>query len=165
MEITYGVTKSPFGKCVIGTTKGKICYFSFLEGKSIKDAKNKISKEWPEAKIIENEKYIKGFSIKLFKAKKLLKKDVILTKGTPFQIKVWNELLKIPKGKTSTYKKIAEAIGAPKASRAVGTACGKNYIPYIIPCHRVLSSGGNIGGYSGGINLKRDLLKFEKISI
>ena len=70
-------------------------------------------------------------------------------KGTNFQIKVWKEIAKIPKGKTKSYKEIAIAIGRPKSSRAVANACGKNPYPIEIPCHRVIKSNGEIGGYSG----------------
>lgn len=83
--------------------------------------------------------------------------------GTPFQKKVWKALLKIPFGKTASYQEVAEMIGQPRAARAVGTACGRNPIPVIIPCHRVISSGGGLGGYSGGIKIKKVLLRIEGI--
>ena len=84
-------------------------------------------------------------------------------KGTNFQIKVWKEIAKIPKGKTKSYKEIAIAIGRPKSSRAVANACGKNPYPLEIPCHRVIKSNGEIGGYSGkgGVKVKRILLSKE----
>jgi len=84
--------------------------------------------------------------------------------GTNFQIKVWNELNKIPSGETKTYKEIAELIGYPKAGRAVANACGKNPYPITIPCHRVIRSDGGLGGYSGegGVEKKRLLLENEK---
>ena len=85
--------------------------------------------------------------------------------GTEFQIRVWNELKKIPSGETRTYKEIAELIGKPTASRAVANACGKNPYPITIPCHRVIRSDGGLGGYSGegGVEKKKLLLKNEKI--
>ena len=84
--------------------------------------------------------------------------------GTDFQIMVWKEIKKIPKGRVRTYKEIAVAISRPKASRAVANACGKNPFPLKIPCHRVIGSNGYIGGYSGegGIKKKIELLKLEK---
>ena len=86
-------------------------------------------------------------------------------KGTKFQIKVWNYLRKIPKGKVKTYLDIAKAIGKPMASRAVANAVGKNPYPITIPCHRVIRSNGSLGGYSGkgGIKKKRRLLELEKV--
>ena len=83
--------------------------------------------------------------------------------GTNFQIQVWSEISKIPFGKTKTYKEIAVSIGKPNSARAVANACGKNPYPIDIPCHRVIRSDGNIGGYSGdgGIKKKMELLKSE----
>ena len=88
-----------------------------------------------------------------------------MLKGTKFQIMVWNELKKIPKGEVRTYKEIALAIGKPNSARAVANACGKNPKPIKTPCHRVISSDGSIGGYSGkgGVEKKRALLKKEGI--
>ena len=84
-------------------------------------------------------------------------------KGTNFQISVWKEIKKIPKGQTKTYKDIAVALKKPKSSRAVANACGKNPLLIEIPCHRVIRSDGKLGGYSGkgGMNQKRKLLKEE----
>ena len=86
--------------------------------------------------------------------------------GTKFQIKVWNELKKIPRGEVRTYKEIAIAIGRPNSARAVANACGKNPRPIEIPCHRVIKSDGSLGGYSakGGVSAKYKLLKKEGIS-
>ncbi len=85
--------------------------------------------------------------------------------GTNFQQKVWDEINKIPKGHTRSYKQIAIAIGHPKAARAVANACGKNPNPVVTPCHRVIASDGSIGGYtgSGGVNTKRRLLAKEGV--
>ena len=86
--------------------------------------------------------------------------------GTSFQIKVWKEIIKIPKGKTRTYKEIAINIGHPNSARAVANACGKNPYPGTIPCHRVVRSDGKIGGYSGpgGVTQKKRLLQEENLS-
>lgn len=87
--------------------------------------------------------------------------------GTDFQKAVWNAMCAIPKGKTATYKELAAAAGSPKAFQSVGTACGLNPIPIIIPCHRVLASGDKPGGYSGdgGLETKRALLKIEGVEL
>ena len=92
---------------------------------------------------------------------------MMILSGTKFQIKVWNYLKKIPKGKVKTYKQVAKGIGMPKAARAVANACGKNPYAPKIPCHRVIRSDGSIGGYSGrgGIRQKLKLLRSEKIEI
>jgi len=90
-----------------------------------------------------------------------------MLKGSKFQIKVWKEIKKIPRGKLTTYQKLAKKIGQPKAFRAVANACGKNPYAPLIPCHRVIKSDFKIGGYSGvgGIKTKIKLLKKEKIDI
>lgn len=85
--------------------------------------------------------------------------------GTNFQKQVWQELMKIPHGETRTYKEIAEKIGRPRAVRAVGTAIGKNPIPLIIPCHRVVASGGGLGGYAFGLGTKKRLLLLEQAQL
>lgn len=81
--------------------------------------------------------------------------------GTEFQVKVWNELLKIPYGKTKTYKEIAKSLGNEKACRAVGGANNKNPIPIIVPCHRIIGSDNSLGGYKGGLDIKKALLEIE----
>jgi methylated-DNA-[protein]-cysteine S-methyltransferase len=90
-----------------------------------------------------------------------------MSKGTKFQIKVWNELKKIPRGQVRTYKEIAIAIGKPNSARAVANACSKNPRPIKIPCHRVIRTDGGLGGYSakGGVSQKRKLLQMEGVII
>ncbi|MGB4588042.1 MAG: methylated-DNA--[protein]-cysteine S-methyltransferase [Clostridiaceae bacterium] len=82
--------------------------------------------------------------------------------GTDFQIKVWNALLQIPFGETRSYKEIAEAVGNPLGSRAIGNANNKNKISIIVPCHRVIGANGKLVGYEGGLDVKEKLLNFEK---
>jgi O-6-methylguanine DNA methyltransferase len=87
-----------------------------------------------------------------------------LSKGTEFQRQVWSALQKISCGKTKTYTEIATSVRKPKAARATGSACGANPIPLLIPCHRVLASGGKLGGFSGGLDWKRKLLQRENVT-
>jgi O-6-methylguanine DNA methyltransferase len=84
-----------------------------------------------------------------------------LAAGTPFQRKVWAALRQIPAGQTESYGRLAAALGTPKAARAVGSACGANPIPLLIPCHRVVPAAGGLGGFSGGLHWKRRLLALE----
>jgi O-6-methylguanine DNA methyltransferase len=83
-------------------------------------------------------------------------------RGTPFQQAVWSALLAIPYGETRSYADVARSVGKPDAVRAVGTANGANPVPLIVPCHRVIQSGGKLGGYGGGLDLKRRLLAMEQ---
>ena len=87
---------------------------------------------------------------------------VDLSSGTSFQQQVWRSLTKIPRGQTQSYAWVARKIGKPGATRAVGTACGANPVPVIIPCHRVIASDGSLGGFGGGLPMKRRLLALEK---
>lgn len=82
-------------------------------------------------------------------------------RGTPFQTQVWKSLTQIPFGKTCSYSDVAEMIGKPAAMRAVGQANGRNNLPLVVPCHRVIAAGGGIGGFTGGIGLKKALLEHE----
>lgn len=83
--------------------------------------------------------------------------------GTDFQEKVWQQLKKVGYGESQSYSELAKGVGAPKAMRAVGSACGKNPLPIIVPCHRILSKSGTLGGFSGGLEVKAWLLEHEGI--
>jgi O-6-methylguanine DNA methyltransferase len=110
-------------------------------------------KGFPESWQKEVDEYLLG-KRKIFSVKPNLQ-------GTAFQKAVWGEMLKIPYGETRTYTEIAKGIGNPKAVRAVGTACGKNPFPIIVPCHRVVAQNG-LGGFSLGLTLKKQLLALEQ---
>ena len=92
----------------------------------------------------------------------LIEKLPLDLRGTPFQLAVWSELLKIPKGETISYAQLAAKLGKPKATRAVGTACGTNPIPFLVPCHRVVRSDGSLGGFAFGLTMKQQLLEKER---
>ena len=85
--------------------------------------------------------------------------------GSPFHLRVWQELRKIPRGETVSYQELARRVGNPKAARAVGQACGANPIPLIVPCHRVIASNGTLGGFSSGLPRKRWLLDHEQANV
>lgn len=107
-----------------------------------------------------------GMQLKEYFEGKRLSFDLPLKmEGTEFQIKVWNALLKIPFGETRSYKEIAEAVGNPLGSRAIGNANNKNKISIIVPCHRVIGANGKLVGYEGGLDIKEKLLNFEKRTI
>lgn len=104
--------------------------------------------------------------LKIYLAGDLKKFTITLDiEGTDFQKKVWQQLTKIPYGQTRSYQEIAKSIKQPKACRAVGTANGKNPLTIIIPCHRVISASGELGGYSGGLTTKVKLLAIEGVKI
>jgi methylated-DNA-[protein]-cysteine S-methyltransferase len=86
-------------------------------------------------------------------------------RGTSFQLSVWSELTKIPFGETRTYRQIAEAVGSPKACRAVGAANSLNQVPIVVPCHRVIGAAGNLVGFGGGLDTKKFLLRLEGLNL
>ena len=91
--------------------------------------------------------------------------ELDLSAGTGFQQAVWRALMQIPYGATQTYGELALRIGNPDASRAVGTACGRNPVPVLVPCHRVVASGGKLGGFSAGLSWKRTLLNLKQVGL
>ncbi len=145
----YSYNSTILGKIYIAEDKGFITNISFKELKAKKEETPLIKKTYQELEEFLNKKR-KTFDIP------------IKANGTNFQKRVWEELLKIPYGKTVTYKEIAQRIGNPKAFRAVGMANNKNPIVIIIPCHRVIGINNNLTGYSGGVEIKQKLLELER---
>ncbi len=122
-----------------------------------------INKSWIENKIVFKDVI---YQLEKYFNKELKSFDIpIKLSGTPFQKRVFLELLKIPHGSTVSYQELAKRVGNKKASRAVGNANGKNPIAIIIPCHRVIAKNGSIGGFSGGVDIKRKLLELEDVQI
>jgi len=163
LEITYGIHASPFGWCLIGITKQGISNLAFLESENENRAVKIIQKTWPQAKILRDSKKTHLYIQKIFSSRQNNKKLPLFLHGTDFQMKVWKALQTIPKGKTRSYAEIAHKIGSPQAVRAVGTACGRNPIAFLIPCHRVLTSSGKLGGYRWGIDRKDTILTWEAV--
>ena len=163
MSINYTIQKCSLGFVIIAFSEKGICFLMFGDNK--KELIDKLKKSFKNAshfrEISEKTELIE--KILEFIEKPVRFPDFKLDlHGTDFQKKVWKELLKIPPGKTISYKQLAERIGSPKAVRAVANACGANKIAVIIPCHRVIRSSGDIGGYSSGVWRKDILLKKEK---
>ena len=164
MTIAYGFHPSPFGECFIAVSNQRICGLSFGTRAERTSIINTFAKDWANAKLCKDQKTTGGFIERIFSASRLKpnKKPVrLLCRGTTFQIRVWEALLKVPKGSVVTYKTIAKEIGSPWAVRAVGTAVGKNPVGYLIPCHRVIRSNGHLGGYRWGVSRKRAMLGME----
>jgi AraC family transcriptional regulator, regulatory protein of adaptative response / methylated-DNA-[protein]-cysteine methyltransferase len=159
--IEYSVNESNFGHYVVASTTKGICNVLFLD--SVKDAHDALNKRFKNAKINHVYNPIHQPVIDFFDNKKSDKKIKLHLQGTNFQLQVWKALLTIPDGNITTYGTIAKSIGesSPLASRAVGTAIGDNPVGYIIPCHRVLKSTGQISGYRWGVVRKQAILSFE----
>lgn len=146
------IIESDLGKIKIEVENNKL---TFLE-LGVDEETSKITNESELIKLIKEELN------EYFSGKRKVFSIPFELKGTEFQKKVWNELLKIPYGNTKSYKEIAESIGSAKYSRAVGNANNKNPVALIVPCHRVIGSNGKLVGYRGGLNIKEKLLEIEK---
>jgi AraC family transcriptional regulator of adaptative response/methylated-DNA-[protein]-cysteine methyltransferase len=155
LSISYGTAPSPFGECFIAETDRGICHLAF---EPLDIALEKMKMRWLGAEIARNDEKIYNTAERIFDGSSELKLHM---KGTNFQIKVWSALLRIPEGHLTTYSRIAETIGNPKAVRAVGTAAGQNHIGYLIPCHRMLRESGELGGYRWGLERKKIMIAME----
>lgn len=164
LVINYSFAESPFGNLIVASTSKGICHMSFAANKqqALTDLKSRFSnanynqvvdKIQQDALFIFQHDWSKLNQIKLH------------LNGTPFQLKVWETLLKIPMGNLTTYGAIAKEIDKPKASRAVGTAIGSNPVAFLIPCHRVIQSSGKIGGYMWGTTRKSAIIGWEAAKI
>lgn len=158
LEIFWGWFDSPFDLAlVMGTSKG-ICGLAFASETGTEAAMEDMVSRWPKARFVEDPMRLKPLVDAAFAQKGETALHMI---GAPFQIKVWEALLDIPSGHVTTYSEIANAIGRPKAVRAVGTAVGRNPVSWLIPCHRALRKSGALGGYHWGLPVKRALLAWE----
>jgi AraC family transcriptional regulator of adaptative response/methylated-DNA-[protein]-cysteine methyltransferase len=162
-QIHYGIHNTPFGKALIATTTRGICNLHFLDGADPLTAEQTLQRSWSNAEIIHDVKATQPLHDVIFDSS--ISKDqeslTLLVKGTNFQIQVWRALLKVPFGGMTTYQSVAEMIGRPTATRAVGTAVGNNPIGYLIPCHRVIRASGELGGYRWGLERKTAILGWE----
>jgi AraC family transcriptional regulator of adaptative response/methylated-DNA-[protein]-cysteine methyltransferase len=165
VTIRYGLHDTPFGKALIGTTERGICHLGFV-GKSEGDAVNMLVSSWPEAKMVEDFRATAPLIEPIFDLTKRGNTPLrIHLRGTNFQIKVWEALLRIPPGAVTSYEGLAAQAGRPRASRAVGTALGRNPIAVLIPCHRVIRKLGEFGNYRYGTSRKKALLGWEAAQV
>lgn len=159
VRIRFGFHDTPFGECVTGHTDRGLCALEFIDDRY--KALESLGSKWQRAEFIHDQSagaedvsrifYAREGNIKLF------------LKGTGFQLKVWEALLKIPEGNLVSYGDVAAYIGCASSQRAVGNAAGQNPIGYLIPCHRVLRSNGTISGYRWGPDKKRVIMAYESI--
>ena len=160
LTINYSFTNSQFGNILVASTQKGICYMGFSDDKQI--AFFELEKRFPKANFIQQTDEIQQNALKIYTQDwSKINKIKLHLKGTDFQLKVWEALLKIPTGNLATYGNIANLIQKPKASRAVGTAIGNNPIAFLIPCHRVIQSTGVFGGYMWGTTRKTAIIGWE----
>lgn len=161
IAIRWGKHASPFGPCIIATTTRGVCALAFADNEeAVTFSLEELRSRWPLAKIAESQRDTANAAREIFGGTRRQPLPVLL-RGTPFQLKVWEAMLRIPEGRVSSYSVLAEAIGQPRAARAVGSAVARNPIAYLIPCHRVIRSIGELGDYHWGPLRKRAILGWE----
>ncbi|PWA11047.1 [Fe-S]-binding protein [Pueribacillus theae] len=164
--IFYGGMESPIGRLTIFASAKGICALQFGDqDQALMNVKTKLAKFSSKLDFVCDERKVEEAMIQLKEYFSGIRKTFDLPldlHGTPFQLKVWEELSGIAYGKTVSYKDVAAAIGMPKAVRAVGGANNRNPVPIIIPCHRVIGTNGSLVGYGGGLQKKEYLLHLEK---
>jgi AraC family transcriptional regulator of adaptative response/methylated-DNA-[protein]-cysteine methyltransferase len=161
LSIRYSIFDTRFGDCLVASTDRGIC--AVLFGDSKDDVVADLHSRFPKAKIVRKADASHAAVRDYFAGIAPSSKIKLHLSGTNFQVKVWEALLSIPDGHISTYGEVARRMGDPKLSRAVGMAIGDNPIGYIIPCHRVLKSTGQISGYRWGVGRKRAMLGYEAL--
>lgn len=160
--ISYDFAATPFGEVIIAATPTGICHLAFGTNRDADFAS--LRQKFPKASFQHTTTRIKRCALSIFHNKdraKTLEQIKLHLKGSAFQLKIWQALLKIPQGSLATYGDIAELIGQPNASRAVGTAIASNPVAFLIPCHRVIRKTGQIGGYKWGLNRKGAMIGWE----
>ena len=163
LNINYGFHPSPFGECLLSVTDRGICGLSFLTEGNREEAVTELNKEWLGARFVENPSLTQSFIDHIFVPSRRKNKPRLnlFLRGTNFQIKVWEALLRIPPEFVLSYEDIAHLIGKPYAVQEVGKAMMTNPIAYIIPCHRIIYKIGIIGNYKWGSARKRAILGWE----
>jgi len=160
LTINYSVNTCPFGNLIVASTPKGICHMAFFDDEATAIAS--FQNRFPNARFIVGTDAMQQNVLRVFTGDWVNPAQIKLhLKGTEFQLKVWEALLKIPQGQLTTYGAVAEAIHRPKASRAVGTAIGSNPVAFLIPCHRVITSSGVLGGYMWGETRKTAIIGWE----
>ena len=160
ISIGYGIHPTPFGHCFIAVTERGICSMAFTD-RNEDDLLSELNQQWVNANIHREQRQT-GLTVRNIFIKKSRQELRLLLKGTKFQIKVWEALLKIPFGSVTNYMAISEMIGNPGSTRAVATAIANNPVAYLIPCHRVIRREGIIGEYHWGKARKAAMIGWEK---
>ncbi|NTE89169.1 methylated-DNA--[protein]-cysteine S-methyltransferase [Agrobacterium rubi] len=161
--IRYGFHPSPFGLALIMITDRGLAGCAFADPGEEKACFEDMSPRWPNADYIEDSAATAPYASRIFDADKWKSEQPlrVVLLGTDFQVRVWQSLLKIPLGKAVTYSHVAQDIGQPTASRAVGAAIGANPISFVVPCHRAVGKSGALTGYHWGLTRKRAMLGWE----
>lgn len=161
LSIRYGFHRTPFGECLIAITERGVTNLAFVTAADRAKAVRGLKRHWRRARFIEDRRATRRYAEMIFGDMNRGAHITLYLKGTNFQIKVWQALLKIAPGKVSSYEDIAGMVGRPSAVRPVANAVARNPVAYLIPCHRVIRKTGAIGGYRWGMVRKKIMLALE----
>lgn len=163
-KITYGLHDTPLGQIIVAQSDKGLCWLGFMVQGYKGDGFTRMKDFFPNTNFIRDDKTTQTLADEIMSAwDQDTVADIALDlRGTEFQRSVWTALLQIPKGQVISYGDVANDIGRPKASRAVGTAVGENPVSLIVPCHRVVQASGGLGNYGWGVDLKKKILSKEK---
>ncbi|MEW6094799.1 MAG: methylated-DNA--[protein]-cysteine S-methyltransferase [Chloroflexota bacterium] len=159
VEIDYGFHPTPFGECLLAVTGRGICFLGFVDNDQ-QSTLEELRNNWPKATLTESPTRTASLVEGIFGHQPTTPLALHL-RGTNFQLKVWEALLRLPPGGATTYQELARQIGDSRMARAVGNAVGRNPVAYLIPCHRVLRQLGDFGGYRYGSARKKAILLYE----
>lgn len=166
LEIKYGYHRGPFGDMLLAQTHRGVCLLSFIAGHSRTAEFERLRRQYPKAALARDDAAIATTAARIFyKPMPNGEKFHLAIRGTNFQVNVWRALLRIPRAQVLSYRDVAHAIGRPDAVRAVAGAIAANPVNFLIPCHRVLRSSGELGGFRGGKQLKERLIAWEQWSL
>ena len=161
LTVRYGFVDSPFGACVLGATERGICALGFAAGDGADATLADLRGRWPGADWRRDDGAVRQLAEQVFAPARRAPGLALFVRGTNFQIRVWEALLRIPEGALVTYGDLARSLDLPRGARAVGAAVGANPIAYLIPCHRVIRGTGAFGGYRWGLPRKKAMLGWE----
>jgi AraC family transcriptional regulator of adaptative response/methylated-DNA-[protein]-cysteine methyltransferase len=162
LTIRYGVQRSPFGGCLIGSTERGVCWLSFHDQDEASGV-DQLAQTWQRARLHRDQTNAAAWRDRIFggPAGNGPRPLPLLVRGTNFQLKVWEALIRIPPGRVCAYQDLARWIGRPTATRAVASAVASNPVSFLIPCHRVIRSMGHFGQYRWGAFRKKALIGWE----
>jgi AraC family transcriptional regulator of adaptative response/methylated-DNA-[protein]-cysteine methyltransferase len=169
MQITYGLTDTPFGRALLAGTSRGLCHLAFVEPGTEAASVAALAASWPQARLRRDEDAAAALAARIWSsprgtaAARAAAPLKLAVKGTNFQLKVWQALLELGSAGPTTYAALARAVGSPGGARAVGRAVGANPVPWLIPCHNVLRTDGALGGYHWGEDRKRAMLAWQAL--
>jgi AraC family transcriptional regulator, regulatory protein of adaptative response / methylated-DNA-[protein]-cysteine methyltransferase len=164
LVMRYGFHPCPFGEALVMLTERGLAGLGFVDDGKRQEALRDMQRRWPQAQYVEQTSQTAPVMARIFHKEQWRPETPLRIHliGSDFHIRVWETLLRVPLGSATTYGTIAHALGKPTAARAVGAAVGRNPISFVVPCHRVLGSGGSLTGYHWGLTRKQAMLGWEK---